>query len=639
MIGGGREIRLHIIWFLVYAFVNNAMKTCGKRILLITPPLLQPNTPYPATAVLAGFLKSHNISVTQTDISIQLLRKVFCKEGISHLVSICSKKTLTKTSPSTAFFLSHHELYINTIEPVIKFLAGENPELAHRIVQRSFLPEGPHFAELELSGTNLSSYENLERLFGCAGIHDQAKLIASLYLDDIATVISESCDNLFSFSRYAEHLATSAPSLDPIISQLQNHFSWITQLVDSITTQTIAENRPDIIGITIPFPGTLFFALHIAKFCRKNFPAIKIVLGGGYVNTELRSLEDDRIFDFAHQITFDEGFAPMLGVVGAIPPVRTLTKETLAHRDEIIAQKSPVEIPAIIEPDYNGLDMSLYFDITETANPMQRIWSEGKWLKLQLANGCYWGKCAFCDVSLDYIARFNPPNAQQILDTMVSMKRKTGRSSFHFTDEAIPPTIARKLSQAIISSGETFVWWGNIRFEKTFSADLCRLMAQAGCIAVTGGLECANDRLLKLMNKGITLDSAKNVLRNFANAGILTHAYLMYGFPTQTKKETMSALRFVRDRIAEGSLNSAFWHRFALTTHSPIARTPDAFNISILPSPPVPKRFAENELFFKSKTTSDINRIGKILSHATYNYMQGLGLDEPVSMWERMLAE
>lgn len=615
------------------------MKSSRNKLLLITPPLLQPNTPYPATPVLTGFLRSHGVEVEQTDLSILLLRRIFSRAGMEELAKICSRKSALENSAAARFFLERSKLYAETVDAAIDFLSGRSPELARRIANRTFLPEGPSFGELAPAGTGLDADENLERMFGSSGICDRAKLIASLYLDDIAKIITEACDPDFSFSRYAEHLAESAPSFDPLLKRLARPSTWIDRIVETLAEEAIGRSRPDAIGITIPFPGTLYFALRIAKLCRKKFPSIKIVFGGGYVNTELRSLEDKRIFDFAHQIVFDEGFEPMLGIAGGCDPIRTLNRENLSGRSEVISQSGRLETPAIVEPDYAGLDLSLYFDMVETANPMQRIWSEGKWLKLQLANGCYWGKCAFCDVSLDYIARFRAPKAEMILETMISMKRQTGLSGFHFTDEAIPPALAHRLALAIISSGETFSWWGNIRFEKAFTPQICSDLARSGCIAVTGGLECANDRLLKLMNKGITLDGAKTVLRNFADAGILVHAYLMYGFPSQTKAETMSALKYVRDRIREGSLHSAFWHRFALTTHSPISRAPECFGIQILSSAETKCRFAENEIFFKSKRSYDIVRVGKILSCATYNYMQGLGLDEPVATWERMFAD
>ena len=270
----------------------------------------------------------------------------------------------------------------------------------------------------------------------------------------------------------------------------------------------------------------------------------------------------------------------------------------------------------------------------EMANPMHRIWSDGKWVKMQLANGCYWHKCAFCDTTLDYIGRYEHPDAKTLVDAIIKLKRETGQSGFHFTDEAIAPVLIRQLCEELLARGETITWWGNIRFDKSFTPHLASLMAQAGCIAVTGGLECAHDRLLKLMNKGITLASVTQACNAFSDAGILVHAYLMYGFPTQTEQETYDALDYVRRLFASGQIQSAYWHRFALTAHSPIAQHPGKFGLSLHASPdPKARRFALNEIPYDEPDAPNHEKLGKGLRLALYNYMLGLGLDHPVRTW------
>ena len=179
-----------------------------------------------------------------------------------------------------------------------------------------------------------------------------------------------------------------------------------------------------------------------------------------------------------------------------------------------------------------------------------------------------------------------------------------------------------------------------MRFDTAFTPKLARLMVRAGCIAVTGGLECAVDRLLKLMNKGITLASAHVALTAFRDAGIMVHAYLMYGFPTQTEKEALAALGHVRRFFREGLVQSAFFHRFALTVHSPIAKDPEKFGIRLAQSRGAAenkarKTFARNEIPFDEPGAPDWDRIGKGLRLALYNYMRGTGYSKPLSFWFR----
>ena len=272
-------------------------------------------------------------------------------------------------------------------------------------------------------------------------------------------------------------------------------------------------------------------------------------------------------------------------------------------------------------------DLSVF----ELLNPMHRIWSDGRWNKLMLAHGCYWSQCTFCDTALDYIKRYSAAPADRLVDHIESIIRETGQSGFHFVDEAAPPAVLKALAQRLIERGLTITWWGNIRFDKTFTADLCELLAKSGCVAVSGGLEVSEDRLLKLMRKGVSVSQVARVTRNFVGAGIMVHAYLMYGFPTQTTQETIDALEFVRQLIEAGCIQSGYWHRFALTIHSPIYRDLAAYGIHLPAAPD--STFARNELPFEDPPGTDHDSLGRGLRTALYNYMHGVGLDADVREW------
>jgi hypothetical protein len=609
------------------------------KILLLTPPLVQLNTPYPATPALAGFLRGLGEDVAQADLSLELVLRLFSRDGLGQLADACRARK--KPPPAVRFFLGNLGAYQNTVESAVAFLQGRDEAAGWLIARRGYLPEGPRFAAaLAPEGTGADEEETLEGLFGSLGVTDRAKLLASLYLDDLADIVREGADPGFGFARYAERLAVCAPAFDPILQRLAAPATLTDRLIDALAEETLRRHGPATVGVTLPFPGTVYAAFRIAAAVRRLAPATRIVFGGGYVNTELRHLSDPRVFDFVDDICFDEGFAPWLGILGKGPRVRTMSGGGPAAAAGVSvgggggpAVSGDPPPPAV--PSYAGLDLSRYINLLEMANPMHRMWSDGKWLKLQLANGCYWHRCAFCDVSLDYIGRCAAPDAARLVDAVIRLKRETGQSGFHFTDEALAPALVRRLCEELLARGVTITWWGNLRFEKGFTPALAGLMARAGCIAVTGGLECAHDRLLRLMNKGITLDGAARACRAFSEAGILVHAYLMYGFPTQTAQETLDALDYVRRLFAGGHIQSAYWHRFALTAHSPIARDPGPFGIKPLPLPPPPqgRRFALNEIPYEEPGAADHARLGAGLRLALYNYMLGLGLDRPVREW------
>ena len=569
---------------------------------LITPPLVQLNTPYPATPVLLDELRKRGHAVMQRDFSLETALRLLTPQTV-RLAEKAARK-LRERDDRLEFFLESADDYFHTVSHIIAFLQGRRPELAWRIAARTWLPEGPFFQALYTDDSDDADRETLNAAFGKLGTVDQAKYLASLYLDDLASFITAVLDLDFGFGNYAQSLCVNLPSITPLLQRLDAPPTIVDTIIDDLTDNLLTTSSPDAVGLTVPFPGTLYGAFRIARRIREKAPNVKTILGGGYVNSELRNIEDKRVFDFFDYISYDDGIQPLLTFLSmekaAAQPVAKEAAAPSAAAIRLLTRSGAVPVapeppPSLLVPDYDGLNLNDYFDIIEMPNPLHRIWTDGKWLKMQLAHGCYWHKCAFCDVALDYICHYSPAAATEIVDAMEHLVETTGHSGFHFVDEAISPALIRGLCEELIRRRPNAVWWGNIRFDRQFTPELAELMADAGCIAVTGGLECANDRLLKLMNKGITLASARAALEAFANAGIMVHAYLMYGFPTQTEEEAFAALKFVRDCFANGILHSAFWHRFALTVHSPIAREPEKFGIIIQPTE---SNFAKNELCY-----------------------------------------
>jgi len=405
--------------------------------------------------------------------------------------------------------------------------------------------------------------ELLEFLSGPAP--QEAKRLASKRIDALALRIRDEIDSDFGFSRYAEHLSTAVADFAELERRVRRR-GVIDRPLERRIVEAMEEVRPTVVGVTCPFPGTLVGAFKIARYIRRKYPKVRLLLGGGYVNTELREMTTRHPYRYFDDILFDDGYLPLARLMGA--------KVSSA--------------PLFVRPSYRGIDLSEYFDVTETDNFVANLWNSGKWIRLVMAQGCYWHRCAFCDVVLPYIGRFRMPAAREIVDAMEALGH-----SFHFVDEAMPPALVRGVCDEILRRKLKVEWWGNIRFDAAFTPALARKMAKAGCIAVTGGLECANDRLFKLMNKGITLASAEKVLKAFKAAHVFVHAYLMYDFPTETKTEQKEAERYVRSLARRGLIQSCFWHRFALTVHSPIAREPEKYGIIIKKRK---SNFALNEL-------------------------------------------
>jgi radical SAM superfamily enzyme YgiQ (UPF0313 family) len=411
----------------------------------------------------------------------------------------------------------------------------------------------------------------------------------------------------------------------------------VDRLLDELAAERVGDQPPDLVGLTLPFPGNVYGALRIARAVKAAHPGTRVVLGGGYVNTELRQLTDPRVFDVCDFITLDDGERPLLALLEHLrDPKRPLFRTYVRRAGRVTLETTPgltdLHHRDAGTPTYDGLALGRYVSLFEMLNPMHRLWADGRWNKLTVARGCYWKKCTFCDVSLDYIARYEVASADVTVDRIEALVRETGETGFHFVDEAAPPAALRALAQRLIDRRVAITWWGNIRFEKSFTPELCDLLARSGCVAVSGGLEVASDRLLELMQKGVTVAQVARVARAFTDAGVLVHAYLMYGFPTETEQETVDSLERVRQLFAAGCIQSAFWHRFAATVHSPIGRRPDLFGIR-LAGPAQAPPFAQNEVPFVDPTGCDHERLGAGLRKALYNFMHGAGLEQDVRRW------
>lgn len=590
------------------------------KVLLVTPPLTQLNTPYPATCHLLGFLRSQGIEAAQMDLSIELIQALFRANKLSEIFQLAA--AIPKLTKQNKIILQQVDFYTQNIEPIMHFLSGKDSSLAQRFSNRDFWP----------ASKRLPSEDDLEWGFGLIGNHDRATHLCTLFLKDLCEFINQTIDPHFELIRYAESLCMRLPEFEPLQQELEKPLSLIDKLMLDIFARKVAETKPEMVGFSVPFPGNLYSALRCAQWLKQHSPETKVVVGGGYVNTELRSITDPAIFNYIDYLTFDDGELPLLRLIEGGELIRTLYRN---EQGEIVCvnfdSKENIKFAEIGTPDYDGLLKNNYINLIELTNPMHALWSNGRWNKMMLAHGCYWGKCAFCDGTLDYIKHYETATIELVINRMETIMQQTGQSGFHFVDEAAPPALLRKLSEEIIRRKLTVSYWTNVRFEKSFTPELCYLMAKSGCIAISGGLEVASPRILKLINKGITIETARESMKNFAEAGIMTHAYLMYGFPTETAKETIDSLEVVRSLFEEGYIQSAFWHRYAMTIHSPSGQHPESVGAQALQQQPNP--FANNEIPFTTPHEIDLDYYGKGLNLATYNYMQGAGYDVEVKKW------
>ncbi|MDP3446259.1 MAG: radical SAM protein, partial [Ignavibacteria bacterium] len=375
-----------------------------KDLVLITPPFTQLNTPYPATAYLKGFLNTKKIAAFQMDLGIEVILELFTKKTFTKIFEIAfDNKRIVSENCQRIYALKAD--YLQALDEVILFLQGKNQTFARQICTDNYLPQASRFDQLD----------DMDWAFGTMGIQDKAKHFATLFLEDLSDFIIECIDENFGFSRYAERLGRSANSFDELYASLQQEPTFIDTITIDILEKRIQETKPKLICVSVPFPGNLYSAFRCAQYLIANFPDIKIVMGGGFPNTELRSLTDLRVFEFFDFITLDDGELPIEIIYQHIKSnaLETAFKRTFLLENNVVvyndqSTKSDYKQSEVGTPDYSDLRLDSYISVIEIANPMHSLWSDGRWNKLTMAHGCYWGKCTFCDISLDYIKIYEP---------------------------------------------------------------------------------------------------------------------------------------------------------------------------------------------------------------------------------------
>src|SRR2546425_5376532 len=347
------------------------MKT--PRLLLLIPPLTQLNTPYPSTAYLTGFLKRHGYDVAQADVGIEMVLALFSRDGLTRVFD--RVRDLPGDLPDEAAqMLALEQAYLDSIDAVSGLHQGPVTTLAPRIYQGRFLPRGPRFAHADEASS----------AFGTLGTTDRARYLGTLYLEDLADLVHETVTPQFALSRYAEHVGLSASSFDSVARALAEAPSLTDELLLDAVWRHVEAVDPTLVGLTVPFPGNLYGALRIAQVVKAPRPAVRIVLGGGDGNTELRRPPEPRLFDYVGYGTLGGGERPLLCLLEHLSGKRDeaeLRRTFLRSNGRVVwrdgARDPEFGMAELGTPTYTGLTLNRYLSVLDTLNPMHRLWSDG----------------------------------------------------------------------------------------------------------------------------------------------------------------------------------------------------------------------------------------------------------------------
>ncbi len=631
-------------------------------ILILQPPILQCNTAYPSGAYLSAFFKTKGFQTKWLDLNIKLFYEIFSKAGLEKLFSLASGKALKTAEKAeksgddaTAFnlrrYVSEKKLWISWIDKITAMLRGQGFENAHRFCFGAHVPRGNRMENY------LSSLEHDLTT-------DDARALASFALADIADFITIAFDKNFSLVRYAESLTISESSFQEIEkgaeSPVIKHF-YIPLLEKIFPNGSIS--RKTMVLISVPFPGTFAAALATGKFFKDRFyEKTYISFGGGFVNTELREAKEPALAKYTDALCFDRGYASYKTLLENLekksgifqeqkvfPPIYKLrqftvqkTAEPAEQKNAIIDEAKPTQedlafekqITSTLAPDFTDIDFSLYPRLIDDTNPMHRLWSDGAWIKIYMAHGCYWHKCAFCDVTLDYVCGFQPTNVKKLYEEIYRQCKEKNIWGIHFVDEAMPPALMIQFAKENIAHDSPITWWGNIRFEKYFTRDAADFLAYGGLIGVSAGLESATGNGLNAIHKGTDLDSIVAACCAFKEAGVLVHAYMIYGYWWEKPQDLINSMETLRQFYENGLLDSSFWHKFVLTRHSRVFKEWEQGLIKdlkpIFNEQDTPL-FAKNGLHFEGEKSSE--KYGPSLDYSLNEWMHNRDLKKPVQKW------
>ncbi len=590
------------------------------RALCIQPPLVQLNAPYPAVWYIDTWLRSRGIASVAYDHSIELARLLYSHGGLANVFNDARIALQGRKHPDTATaarikgYFDDEERYLSIIDSTIDFLSGNDPAFAYRIAVGAGLPAGMRAEAVRGDGLG----------------PDDARAWATATINDLADFITYALDPDFGTVRYAERLGRGATAFGPLRDEAAS--GWVLSnfyrpLLRDLYARIAADmqahgsqDEPLIVVLSIPFPGCLAGSIAAAQEARAVFGERATVLaGGGYVSTELRFLEDPAVFDVFDYLAYDAGFGALESILDVLGGAPRSGLFHVRYRDEqggrVIAQgfagdetgyaASERQAITVTHPDYRGLDFSRYLRIVDSPNPMHRLWNDTPWLKYRLAYGCYWHRCAFCDTELDYIKRYLASDLDALLEAAGTAAQATGLRGIHFVDEAMPVNLTRAFALRNAALARPFTFWGNVRFDKVWTDEACDFAAARGLVAVSGGIEIATSRGLEIVDKGFSMTDLVRTLAAFKRAGVLVHAYLIYGFPGQHDQDIADSAEMARVLLAEGLVDSAFWHRFVLTRHSAIYATWQRGERPGL-EPIVPRSgFALNDLAFRGEERSE----------------------------------
>ncbi|VVB85902.1 Radical SAM superfamily protein [uncultured archaeon] len=512
---------------------------------LIFPPQWIPTQPYLSLPSLTAFLKARGCNVEQIDVNVSFYDDLLSRKGLQG----CYEKACAK---------------FQELESGNGLTSGDKEKYAL------------------LGGSIVAAKYAVERVDGAKSIlRDKDKFYDYSELNDAFRILELGL-KLASSAYYPTNLTFHAydmryscrVSLDVLSAINDREENLYINYFEKITVPEILKDKPGLVGISIVNTSQLIPGLTLANLIKKADKKIHINIGGSVFTRLINEIShNDRLFSIIDSVIVHEGETALLSLIKHLEigydieevPNLIYKKGNGIKVNKISAAGE--EVNSLPTPDFDGFPLELYL-------------SPHLVLPLLSSRGCYWGRCTFCDHSFGYSGKYRPRDAGLLYNDIENLKNKYVTGFFTFQDEGLSPKLIGALSDKIIENDLEISWLADSRFEPAFSEELSRKMARAGCKMLYFGLESGNARILECMDKGIRKENVTKICKYCSEAGIWTHLFLIFGFPTETPDEAKETMNFVLANSK--NVRSMSFGSFQLTKHSKVYENPEKFGVAII---------------------------------------------------------
>ena len=499
------------------------------KVMLLFPPNWTPTMPHLALPTLTAYLRQNGVEVTQRDLNVEVFDEILSRHYLTAALGRLRRMKDDRVSPEK-----------------IRWALQAGPRLAKQVarakagIRSSAFFDGP--IGLELMRTLLDCLEIANLPFYPASLHFQGYDAAG------------PPDN----SRFLLHGVQDA------------RHNMFLDIYRRLLLPDIVRERPDVVGISIPSMAQLLPGLTAAYLIKEAGLDCHVTVGGPHISMLRAQLTDvPALFELIDSAVVFDGEVPLLRLATAVAADESLADvPNLIHKDgsriRFNARKEPEKIANLPLPDFDGL-------------PLDRYLAPELALPLLTARGCYFGKCAFCNVGYGEPESFSQLRAQQLAEQMLALHEKYDVRHIFFSDEAVTPRNLRDLSKIMRDRPETLHWGGCVRFEKVISGQLLEDMHAGGCRMILFGLESASAAIIDHMIKGTQLTHMSRILKESSTAGIWNHTFFFFGFPGETIDDAQETVNFLYGH--KPYIHSAAMGTFLMERDSPAHKYPESFGV------------------------------------------------------------